>query len=264
MTRGSAKWSGPIQPVSPVVCAIGCIRHFSHLCDGWYAADDIVTMLIQLFALSEDHRHQLTPIMLRREIENDPAMSSVDTASQKEIGIYERNFRKRCKKNPVYYYFISSSNQIIPHITRDDRWRAELRSLDPGLGSKDIPWPPNQKKFFEDIQLRLTGFLQSKCKPNIVTPPKPIMKKNATGEDAKQKNEAAAEHLISKLHEWELLDNLSEEFTTSFAVLKMMFQLDRAKHGHNIFENITNDKDMTVISIDSEDEIQKIGEEETE
>ena len=44
-------------PVSAVVCAIWCVRHFSDFCDRWHKADDLVAILARIFTLSEDQKH---------------------------------------------------------------------------------------------------------------------------------------------------------------------------------------------------------------
>lgn len=129
MNRRSGKQRVPNPPASPVVGALMSISHFPDLCDGWYKADDIVTIVTRIFALSEDQKQQFTPGMLKNELENDPATSSVHAASRREIGIYERTWREHREKFTSYYYFISSTKDMVPLISRDSRWKKELEAI---------------------------------------------------------------------------------------------------------------------------------------
>ena len=100
MSTRLAKPNLAIPPTSPVVCAIECIRRFPDLCDGWYKAEDIVTILIRMAALTDA---KLTPGILNREINNDAAIMLIVEANKNEIGIYTRSVRKRYGKDHSYF-----------------------------------------------------------------------------------------------------------------------------------------------------------------
>lgn len=111
-----AKPNLTIAPVSPVVCAMELFRHFPDLCDGWYKADDIVTILVHMFALADA---QLVSGILNGEISNDPATMIVVEANKNEVGIYRRSLRKSGR---------NSKHDIAPPITQSNHWKNKVRS----------------------------------------------------------------------------------------------------------------------------------------
>ncbi len=155
-TRSSQKATESLPPVSPVVHAIGCIRHLPEFCDAWYTADDIATILTKTFHLSDTQALLLTPGLVNKEIKYDPATANVDTAPPNEIGIYRRRCTKGSEKSLLYFYYVSSQYGVAPPSTISNAWKHDVRSL---VLSHQVTWPQGQKHRLEESRQRLQNFL---------------------------------------------------------------------------------------------------------
>jgi hypothetical protein len=223
-TRSAQKTNVLLAPVSLVVRAIGCIRHFPELCDAWYKADDVVIILTKIFTLSESQARLLTPGALKREIDHDSTTASVDTAPPNEIGVYRRRITKIGGKSVMYFYYISSQHGIAPPSTFSNEWKHHVRSL---VLPKHLVWPQGQEQQFEQSRQRLHDFLESKAKPRPVPP---LKKDKGIGTTKKQRIESAAD-LLCELEVRELSGDFSGEIVTSLAVVKSIIQLVESKLG---------------------------------
>lgn len=152
LTRHSAKLSIANQSVSPVVSAFRCIRHFSVLCDGWYHAEDIVTIIDRIFTLPRGLIQQLTPEMMKQEVENDPETMSVAAIYLNGSGIHRRDCRRRSLGETYisYYYCICSMHGGLPPVTSSGQLTHEAQMSALQIDSADYTWPQDREHFLQE------------------------------------------------------------------------------------------------------------------